>query len=227
MNATTQRRRSFSPRAKRVLAAVLLLVLVLVPLVAVGVGAWFAHRHYDDAISKLTRQLKSQTAMNATRPQLMQAVEALRTKDTNRFFLKAGTPGLVAAEFQESLRSLIEANGGRVNQSQPMASKDADGYRQIGVSFNVSANNLNLQKLLYAIEQKEPYVFIDSLRVNSTGYGVRPAGQPEPEHLLQLDLVGYAPIVVEPPLTPTAAAGKSGAPSTAPGQNAAKTGAKP
>jgi general secretion pathway protein M len=224
MNATTQRRRSLSPRAKRVLAAVLLLALVLIPLVAVGVGAWFAHRHYDDAIAKLTRQLKSQTAMNATRPQLMQAVETLRTKDTSRFFLKAGAPGLVAAEFQESLRSLIEASGGRVNQSQPMAAKDADGYRQIGVSFNVSANNGNLQKLLYAIEQKEPYVFIESLRVNSTGYGVRPAGQPEPEHLLQLDLVGYAPIVVEPPLT--AAAGK-GAPSTAPAQNAAKTGAKP
>jgi general secretion pathway protein M len=203
---TAARGRSLSPRGHRILAVVLLAGVVLIPLIALVVGAWFAHRYYDDVLAKHTRTLKTQNAVNATRPKLTEAVEALRAKDTKRFFLKAGSAGLVAAEFQESMRALVEANGGRVNQSQPLPAKDVDGYRQIAASFTISANQASLQKVLHAIEQKEPYVFVENLTLRSGGYGVRPAGQPEPEHYAQLDLMSFAPLVVDvvPALASTA-----------------------
>jgi general secretion pathway protein M len=222
MNAVAQRRRVLSPRGKRFVAVALLAALALIPLAALAVGAWFAHRHYDDAIAKLSRQLKSQTAMNATRPQLMQAVEVLREKDSKRYFLKPGTPALVSAEFQESLRAIIEANGGRVNQSQPLPPKEADGYRQIGVSFQVSANHANMQKILYGIEQKEPYAFVDNMTLRSNWYpGFKPTpGQAEPEHFLQMDVIGFAPLAAEPASPPSASTtpgkGTGPAPSVAP-----------
>jgi general secretion pathway protein M len=209
---TTARGRSLSPRGRRILAVILLTGVVLIPLITLSVGAWFAHRYYDDVLAKHTRTLKTQNAVNATRPKLTEAVEALRAKDTRRFFLKAGSAGLVAAEFQESMRALVEANGGRVNQSQPLPAKDVDGYRQIAASFTISANQASLQKVLHAIEQKEPYVFVENLTLRSGGYGVRPAGQPEPEHYAQLDLMSFAPLVADvAPAVAPAGNGKAGA----------------
>jgi Type II secretion system (T2SS), protein M subtype b len=227
MNSTVQRRRVLSPRSKRAVAAALLAIVVLIPLAAIAAGAWFAHRHYDDAIAKMTRQLKSQTAMNATRPQVLQAVEVLREKDTKRFFLKTGTAALVSAEFQESIRALIETNGGRVNQSQPLPAKEVDGYRQIGATFQVGASHANMQKILYAIEQKEPFAFVDSMTLRSNWYpGFKPApGQPEPEHFLQLDVIGFAPLAPETPAT--AAVGSSPAKTNAPAGASALSAANP
>ncbi len=225
MNAIVQRKRTLTPRARRILALLLFACVILIPLIAIGVGAWYAHRYYDDVLTKNTRTLKSQTAVNGTRPKLTEAVEALRAKDAKRFFLKAGSAGLVAAEFQDSMKALIEASGARFTQSQPIPAKDVDGYRQIGANFTISGNQASLQKMLHAIEQKEPYVFVENLIFRSSGYGTRPAGQPEPEHYVQMDLISFAPLFADAPPPPTTGngAGKPGAVAPAGGSPAAAT----
>jgi general secretion pathway protein M len=229
MNTTVQRKRTLTPRARRILALLLLACLVLIPLIAIGVGAWYAHRYYDDVLTKNTRTLKSQTAVNGTRPKLTEAVEALRAKDAKRFFLKAGSAGLVAAEFQDSMKALIEASGARFTQSQPTPAKDVDGYRQIGANFTISGNQASLQKMLHAIEQKEPYVFVENLIFRSSGYGTRPAGQPEPEHYVQMDLISFAPLFADTPPPPATGngAGKLGTVAPASGSPATATPAVP
>jgi general secretion pathway protein M len=215
-------RQRLSPRGQRVLAIALLCAAILLPIAAIVVLAWVGHRHYDDAIFKMTRQLKSQSAANASRPQLLQTVEILKAKDIKKYFLKGGTPALAGAELQEFVKSVAEQNSGRVLSVQTLPHKDVDGYRQLSASVQMSVSVPNLRTILYALESKEPYVFVDGLKVTSqAGFGFKPApGAPEVEHFVQMDVSGIAPLAVAEPVagspsgtslsaTPKAAGGKT------------------
>lgn len=208
-------RQRLSPRGQRVLAIAILCAAILLPIAAIAALAWVGHRHYDDAIFKMTRQLKSQSAANASRPQLLQTVELLKAKDIKKYFLKGGTPALAGAELQEFVKSVAEQNSGRVLSVQTLPHKDADGYRQLNASVQMSVSVPNLRSILYALESKEPYVFVDGLKVTSqAGFGFKPAaGAPEVEHFVQMDISGIAPLAV---VEPVAASASGTSPSAAP-----------
>ena len=195
-------RQRLSPRGQRVLAIAILCAAILLPIAAISALAWVGHRHYDDAIFKMTRQLKSQSAANASRAQLLQTVELLKAKDIKKYFLKGGTPALAGAELQEFVKSVAEQNSGRVLSVQTLPHKDVDGYRQLSASVQMSVSVPNLRSILYALESKEPYVFVDGLKVTSqAGFGFRPApGAPEVEHFVQMDVSGIAPLASADPV---------------------------
>jgi general secretion pathway protein M len=149
-------------------------------------------------------------------------VEILKAKDIKRYFLKGGTPALAGAELQEFVKSVAEQNSARVLSVQTLQHKDVDGYRQLSASVQMSVSVPNLRTILYALESKEPYVFVDGLKVTSqAGFGFKPApGAPEVEHFVQMDVSGIAPLAVAEPVagspsgtspsaTPKAAGGKT------------------
>jgi general secretion pathway protein M len=220
-------RQRLSPRGQRVLAVTILCAAILLPIAAITALAWVGHRHYDDAIFKMTRQLKSQSAANASRPQLLQTVELLKAKDIKKYFLKGGTPALAGAELQEFVKSVAEQNSGRVLSVQTLPHKDVDGYRQLSASVQMSVSVPNLRTILYALESKEPYVFVDGLKVTSqAGFGFKPApGAPEVEHFVQMDVSGIAPLMVAEPVAGSApgASPGVGTPSAAPKPTGGKT----
>ena len=199
-------RQRLSPRSQRTLAIAILSAAILVPIAAVAALAWVGHRHYDDAIFKMSRQLKSQSAANAARPQLLQTVEVLKAKEIKKYFLKGGTPALAGAELQEFVKLVAEQNSGRVLSVQTLPHKDVDGYRQLSASVQMSVSVPNLRSILYALESTEPYVFVDGLKVTSqAGFGFKPApGAPEVEHFVQMDVSGIAPLAVAEPLAGSA-----------------------
>jgi len=90
-------RQRLSPRGRRMLAISILVAVILLPIAGVAALAWTGHRHYDDALFKMTRQLKSQSSANAARPQMLETVELLKGKDIKKYFLKGGTPALAGA----------------------------------------------------------------------------------------------------------------------------------
>ncbi len=206
-------RQRLSPRGRRLLAISILAAIILLPIAGIAALAWTGHRHYDDALFKMTRQLKSQSSANAARPQMLETVELLKGKDIKKYFLKGGTPALAGAELQELVKSIAEQNSGRVLSVQSLPHKDADGYRQLSATVQMSISVPNLRSILYALESREPYIFVDGLKVTSqAGFGFKPApGAPEVEHFVQMDVSGIAPLaVVEAPTTTTSAsAGKS------------------
>ncbi len=206
-------RQRLSPRGRRLLAIGILAAIILLPIAGIAALAWTGHRHYDDALFKMTRQLKSQSSANAARPQMLETVELLKGKDIKKYFLKGGTPALAGAELQELVKSIAEQNSGRVLSVQSLPHKDADGYRQLSATVQMSVSVPNLRSILYALESREPYIFVDGLKVTSqAGFGFKPApGAPEVEHFVQMDVSGIAPLaVVEAPTTTTSAsAGKS------------------
>ena len=205
-------------RKRRWLAVALLVLLVTVVVAAVAVPAVLLHRYYDDNIAKLSRQLRTQTAFNALRPRLAEKLEILKSRDIKKFFLKGTSSALALAELQETVRTTIEANGGRVSGSSVPGntSKDDGPYRQVATAVTLNANNANLRRVLYALETKEPFMFIDTVVIQAVvASGFRPApGNTEPEMYVQFDVHAFAlraTSEVAPPASETAPRSKGSA----------------
>ena len=183
------------PRKRRWLAFVSLLVVIGLITAAVAVPAVLLHRHYDENIARLNRQVSTQTAFNALRPRLTEKLAILKQRDVRKLYLKGASTALALAELQETVRTTIETNGARVISSVQGATPKEDGaYRPVTAVFTLSANNANLRRVLYALEIKEPYLFIDTVGIQpQIGPGYRPApGTVEPEMFVQLEVRGYA-----------------------------------
>jgi general secretion pathway protein M len=182
---------------KRRWLAITLLVLALGSIIAViVVPAVLLHRHYDESIAKFSRQVSTQTAFNALRPRLSQKLELLKSRDVKKLFLKGASSALASAELQDIVRATIDGNGGRVGGSSvpPNAPKDEGPYRQVTANFSFSANNVNLRRVIHALESKEPYLYIDTLVISAS---VPPGWRPppnsvEPEMNFVLDVHAFA-----------------------------------
>ncbi|MFZ3321594.1 MAG: type II secretion system protein GspM [Usitatibacter sp.] len=185
------------PRAERnrgrQLAIALLVGAVLLAAAIVVIPFWLAHRHYDTAIADSLDKLDRFQRISSTRPIVAKELEAMRSKDTRRFFLRSGAAALSAAEAQEAVRSLVESSGGRLVTMQAPVSKDDGHYRQMSANVQIAANIVALRKILYAIENNVPYLFVDNLTVRTQVAGnFKPAPGAEPEMFVQFDVSGYS-----------------------------------
>ena len=117
----------------------------------------------------------------------------MKGKDTKRFFLRSGAAALSAAEAQEAVRQLVEQSGGRLVTMQAPVSKDDGHYRQMSANVQIAANIFALRKILHAIENNVPYLFVDNLTVRTQVAGnFKPAPGAEPEMFVQFDVSGYS-----------------------------------
>ena len=184
---------TMNPTQSRRIAIGLLIAAAVVIALAIALPVWRLHRHYDTALADSADKVERYGRVAGMRPEVAKQLEAMRAKETRRFFLRSGAPALSAAEAQEAIRSVVESNGGRLITMQAPTSKEEGRYRQIGVNVQLTANILALRKILHAIESNVPYLFVDNLMVRSQ---VPPnfRGQPgnEPEMFVQFDISGYA-----------------------------------
>lgn len=184
-----------SPKQSRA-AAVLLLVAVVVLLAAiVAAPLWMLNRRYDaaldDTVSRLERYAKITGMQSALRQKAVQVQALAQT----HHYLKSASPALAAAELQEQVNVILEANGGKLNSIQILPHKDDGLYRQISVQLQLSASLTTVKAMLYAIESSRPYLFIDNFAARSpASFGLRPGADPtvEPDLTIQFDLTGYA-----------------------------------
>jgi general secretion pathway protein M len=183
-----------NPKQSRQLAVILLLVALVAIIAAVAVPLWLLHRQYDVALADNAGRYDRYRRIAGTRPELAKQLDAMRAKDTRRFFLRSGAPALSAAEAQESIRALVEQSGARLITMQAPTSRDEGGrYRQVTVNVQLTANIFALRKILHAIENNTPYLFIDNLQVRTqVPPNHRPQPGAEPEMFVSFDVSGYA-----------------------------------
>ena len=183
-----------NPRDRRILAVALLVLAMAIIIAAIAVPVVLLNRHYDQNLAKMTRQWKSQSAFNAMHPQVTRALELLRTKEVRKFFLKGTTSALASAELQDQVRQVVEANGGRLISASANPHKDDGAYRYANANFQLNINNVNLRRMLHALESREPYLFSDSLVIRSqVPFGYRPPpGTSEPDLFVQMDVSAIA-----------------------------------
>jgi len=183
-----------TPAANRNAAAIVLLVIVVAAIAAIAGPAWWAYDHYDSTAAQLARQLRSYTSLNQLRPKLLKSVEVLKARDTKKYFLKGGTAALAGAELQDVVRGVIETNNGKLLSSQLLAHKDDNGYRQVNATITMMANIQSLRQVLYAMETREPYLFLDNLTIRSqVPSNFKPQPGLEPEMFIQFDVAGLTP----------------------------------
>ena len=185
--------RSLSPEQSRKLALGILVVLVVAVVAAVAIPVWLVHRHYDAALADMTDKLDRYRRIATTRPEVVRSLEAVRAKESRKFFLRPGGAALSAAEAQEAVRSMVEANGARLITMQVPAAKDEGRYRQVTVNVQLTANIQALRKILHRIEAGTPLLFIDNLMVRSQVPSTfKPGPGAEPEMFVQFDVYGYS-----------------------------------
>lgn len=182
------------PAERRRGAAIALLgAFVLVVLCAIAIPVGLAHRHYDLALDDLVGRLERFERLAAARPALEQKLEAVRAKGSRRFFLKANTASLAAAELQEQVRQAVERSGARLGSIQPAQAREEGGFRQVGVTVQLNANIGSLRRLLLSLDAAEPFLIVDGLTVRSQ---VPPSFRPppgfDPEMFVQLEVAGFA-----------------------------------
>lgn len=182
-----------NPTHSRRLAVGLLAALLVAIAAAIAIPVWLLNRHYDAALADNLDKLERYRRIAATRPQIARQLEAMRTRDTRKFFLRSGGAALSAAEAQEAVRSLVEASGGHLITMQAPASKEEGRYRQVTVNVQLTANIFALRKILHAVETNTPYLFVDNVMVRTQVPGnFKPAPGAEPDMFVQFDVSGYA-----------------------------------
>jgi len=177
----------------RRLAVGLLVAAILVVVAAIALPVWLLNRHYDAALADSVDKLDRYRRIAAMRADVTRQLDTIRTKETRRFFLRGGSPALSAAEMQQAIAGLVEANGARLITMQAPVAKEEGRYRQVTVNVQLTANIFALRKLLYAMESHVPYMFADNLMVRTqVPANFRPAPGAEPEMFVQFDVSGYS-----------------------------------
>ncbi len=183
--------------ANRNAALGILAVVVIGVIALIGGPAWWLYDRYESSAAMLARQYRSYSSLNQMRPALVKSVEALKARDTKKYFLKGGSAALAGAELQDVARGLIEANNGKLLSSQLLAHKDDNGYRQVNATITMMASIQNLRQVFYAMESRDPYLYVDNLVVRSqVPSNFKPQPGIEPELFVQFDVSALTPIAV-------------------------------
>lgn len=182
-----------TPVQSRRLAIALLFLAIAAVVAAIGVPAWLLHRHYDLVLEDNLGKLERYRRIAGTRPEVARQLQAMQAKEPRKFFLRSGAVALSAAEAQEAVRGIVEANGGKLITMQAPVSREEGRYRMVSVNVQMTANIVALRKIFNAIDANTPFLFIDNLMVRSQVPGsFRPQPGVEPEMFVQFDVYGYS-----------------------------------
>ncbi|MEO8133166.1 MAG: type II secretion system protein GspM [Betaproteobacteria bacterium] len=184
-----------SPQAQRVAALALLVVALLAAAALVAIPVFKLHQHYDSALEALLFRFDKLRSVAAQKSETQKGLDAVKGENAARFFLKNSATNLAGAELQDLVRGAVERGGARLTSVQVAAPKEEGRHRQIVLNVQVIGNVMTLKNTLHAIESSLPYLFVDTLRINSTQFrGARTSPGLEPEVTVQMDVSAYAPI---------------------------------
>lgn len=188
--------RPLNKKQSRGLAVGLLILVIVVCGLLLFIPARMLHRHYDQATESATDFLERYQRVAATRGDIQIALDRVRKMEGRKHFLKNTGVALAASEIQETAKSLIEANGGKLNSMQIAPQKEDGGYRRVTVNIQLFSNMTTLRKILYTVETMQPYLFVDNMVIRTQANAFF-KGVPgvEPEMGVQFDLSGYALVV--------------------------------
>jgi general secretion pathway protein M len=181
------------PQRSRQLAVVLLLAAVLGVIALLALPTWLLYNRYDRVLAERRDQIERFSRIAATRAEVARQLEAMRGKDTKKFFLRSGAAALSAAEAQEYIRGMVDAAGGRLVTMQALPAKEEGRYRQVSAQVQLAANIHALRRILHAVESHVPMLFIENLTVKTQVPGnFKPAPGAEPEMFVTFDMHGYS-----------------------------------
>ena len=178
-------------RSRRLAIAILVAVIALLAAIIVT-PVWLRHRHYAEALEDYATRLGRYGGIAGTRADVAKQLEAMRTREPRRNFLRGPTAPLAAAEATEAIRAIIERSGGKLITMQPPQTKDDGRYRAVTVNVQMTASVVALRAILTSIDTNVPYLFVDTLSVRTqVPANYKPVPGAEPEMFVMMDVTGY------------------------------------
>lgn len=175
--------------------AALTAALVLSPVLAVA--AFAAGRSYlADLDSQIEAQVESATRLQqaaaAARASLA-ALDAQGSQISSSYFLAGTDVPLIAADLQNRLRALAQANNIEMNSAYVLPVKTSGANQYIGVRVLLRGEIADVQRVLHVVETGAPLLFveratlrIDTWPLNSTD----PTRSGAPALVAELDIFG-------------------------------------
>jgi general secretion pathway protein M len=160
--------RPLSPTASRAIALILLVGAIAVPYVFIVEPLVVTHRENSDTIAQYQDQLQRYRRIAANRPRLQARREQLQRDPISQgAYLSGESEALVAANLQNRIKTVIDANGGRLASTQILQSGDEDGFRVVTIRVRMTADIDAASKTFYALEAGQPFLFVDSVDISS------------------------------------------------------------
>jgi len=125
-------------------------------------------------------------------PELRKKLDDMKqTNRTSRVLLTGANDALTGADLQERLKKLAASAGGILESTQMLSAEDEPPLQKITVRVQMSVNITALQRILYALETRRPYLFIENLDVKFLGNKSKNPNARQPNLKLIMDVAGY------------------------------------
>jgi general secretion pathway protein M len=153
--------------ARRLLALAILLAPVGILSAAVGqpLLALFAP---DQERARALSLVAAYERKAAERPLLEARLHALEARDAGLSGLLDGaTTAVAAANLQSQIKAVVERHRGEIKSAQDLPSLTHEDFEKIEVRCDLTAPMSALGPLLYEIETRQPYLFVDALDISA------------------------------------------------------------
>jgi general secretion pathway protein M len=180
----------------RVLAASLLGAALVAGYALIVAPVLSAYRDVSQEIEERQLLLARYRGLAGQRPELSARLADLEQQEAKLGgYLKGSSDALAAAELQDHARGVIEGAGGSLRSTQilPVAPVDSKvPVRKAALRIQFGIDIEGLQKVLYQLETRQPYLFVDQLTVRQQRMR-RSSKEAEPEPLLDVsfEVFGY------------------------------------
>lgn len=184
---------ALSPLVSRSLAVAILVAALAAVWVLLAAPVTEKFEGYGRSISHSRELLVRHLQIAAQRARLERELEELRRAQslTGRF-LEGGGIELVAAEAQNKVKNLIDANGATLKSTQILPAQEKDNFRKLTIRVTMSADTEALQKIFHALETANPYLFLDNIDIRSRRRRARQGRSVRQGELqIRFDLYGY------------------------------------
>jgi general secretion pathway protein M len=181
------------PRPVRQLAAVVLLLVTVALIWFLGVLPLSAHfERLGEEIANQRTTLGRFAAVAALQNRLGDAERAGRAASASAAYLAGEGDQIKSATLQTLLANIAAENGLRLTSTRALNPIERNDLRLIGVRVQFTASIEQLREILYAVESKQPFLFVEGLQVHTVS-----AMAHDPEHAgildVRADIYGAAP----------------------------------
>jgi general secretion pathway protein M len=176
------------PDRQRALAVGILVILLLAVYMVLVDPIVSMHQDYNQRVEQLQERLAGFQRIAASQQSLDKAYKQLRRTVAvqNSGYVNGETEALAAAEMQGYVKRIVEENGGHLTSIQILSDNETDEPApRIALKVQITGAIETVQKVFYALESGQPYVFLEDVYLHSrSAYTFRP-NQPQ---LLQMDI---------------------------------------
>ena len=143
-----------------VLIAVLLLAVILL-LSPVSKQV----EHYRVELARDARILQQLRAIDNARDALQSTFEEYQSRNLQSWVYSSADATTAAVDIQRRVAAQLSSAAAQVRKTSPLPARTQEGYSVVGVQVDFTASMLALMEVLSALEQEQPLLIIDNVRI--------------------------------------------------------------